>query len=96
MLLAKSSYIIGEGTVTVSLLTRKEKSIMVFVLDTNKNPLDSCHPARARKLLRTSKAKIFKKYPFTIILNKRVKEINKHQYRLKIDYGSRCTFYKVL
>ena len=69
---------------------------MVFVLDTNKNPLDSCHPARARKLLRTSKAKIFKKYPFTIILNKRVKEINKHQYRLKIDYGSRCTGLAIL
>ena len=79
MLLAKSSYIIGEGNVTVSLLTRKEKSIMVFVLDTNRKPLAPCHPARARKLLKTGRARIFKKYPFTIILNKRVKEINSHQ-----------------
>lgn len=55
MLLAKSSYIIGEMNVTVSLLTRKEKSVMVFVLDTNKKPLAPCHPARARKLLKTGK-----------------------------------------
>lgn len=69
---------------------------MVFVLDTNKKPLSPCHPARARKLLKQGKAKIFKKYPFTIILEKEVHEENKDEYRLKIDYGSRHTGLAIL
>ena len=71
---------------------------MVFVLDTNKKPLAPCHPARARKLLKTGKAKIFKKYPFTIILEKEVEieEKNKDEYSLKIDYGSRHTGLAIL
>lgn len=69
---------------------------MVFVLDTNKKPLAPCHPARARKLLKQGKAKIFKKYPFTIILEKEVHEENKDEYRLKIDYGSRHTGLAIL
>jgi len=71
---------------------------MVFVLDTNKKPLAPCHPARARKLLKTGKAKIFKKYPFTIILEKEVnvEGKNKDKYSLKIDYGSRHTGLAIL
>ena len=69
---------------------------MVFVLDTNRKPLAPCHPARARKLLKTGKAKVFKKYPFTIVLEKEVKEENQCQYRLKIDYGSRHTGLAIL
>lgn len=41
---------------------------MVFVLDSNRKPLDPCHPARARKLLKAGKAAVFRRYPFTIIL----------------------------
>ena len=63
---------------------------MIFVLDTHRKPLSPCHPARARKLLKQGKAKIFKKYPFTIILEKEIEE-NEEEYRLKIDYGSRHT-----
>jgi hypothetical protein len=71
---------------------------MVFVLDTDKKPLAPCHPARARKLLKTGKAKIFKKYPFTIILEREVEieEKNKDEYSLKIDYGSRHTGLAIL
>lgn len=68
---------------------------MVFVLDKNKKPLAPCHPAGARKLLKTGKAKVFKKYPFTIILEREV-ETEEEEYRLKIDYGSRHTGLAIL
>ncbi len=38
----------------------------VFVLDKNKKPLDPCHPARARKLLRDGRARVFRRYPFIV------------------------------
>ena len=44
----------------------------VFVLDANKKPLTSCKPGMARSLLKAGKAKVFRRYPFTIILNKSV------------------------
>ena len=69
---------------------------MVFVIDTNKKPLDMCHPAKARKLLRNGKAKIYRKEPFTIILNKGVDKNVENNYRLKIDYGSRHTGLAIL
>ena len=42
----------------------------VFVLDTEKRPLDPIHSAQARQLLRNKKAAIFRQFPFTIILKK--------------------------
>lgn len=70
---------------------------MVFVLDTNRKPLSPCHEAVARKLLKQGKAAIFKRYPFTIILNKSVDNTdNKQEYRLKIDYGSKHTGLAIL
>lgn len=69
---------------------------MVFVLDTNRKPLSPCHEAVARKLLKQEKASIFKKYPFTIILNKQVDEDTQQEYRLKIDYGSKHTGLAIL
>lgn len=69
---------------------------MVFVIDTNKKPLDMCHPAKARKLLRNGKAKIYRKEPFIIILNKGVDKNVENNYRLKIDYGSRHTGLAIL
>ncbi|WCK57593.1 RNA-guided endonuclease IscB (plasmid) [Aneurinibacillus sp. Ricciae_BoGa-3] len=68
---------------------------MVFVLDTNRKPLDPCHSAKARKLLKQEKAKIFKRYPFTIILNESI-STKAQNYRLKIDYGSRHTGLAIL
>lgn len=63
-----------------------------FVLDKNLKPLDPCHPARARELLRKGRAKIFKRYPFTIVLQDRVLEnLVTHSHRIKIDPGSKTT-----
>ncbi|WP_293353704.1 MULTISPECIES: RNA-guided endonuclease IscB [unclassified Microcoleus] len=64
----------------------------VFVLDKNLNPLDPTHPARARELLNKGKAKILKRYPFTIVLQDRVVEDSiVHSHRIKIDPGSKTT-----
>jgi 5-methylcytosine-specific restriction endonuclease McrA len=63
----------------------------VFVLDTNKHPLNPVHPGRARWLLTHRKAAIFKRYPFTIILLSRVASPPVEPLRVKIDPGSRTT-----
>ncbi|MGK7924524.1 MAG: RNA-guided endonuclease IscB [Spirulina sp.] len=62
----------------------------VFVLDKNKKPLNSTHPARARKLLKNGRAKMFKRFPFTIILPD-VEGGETNNCQLKIDPGSRTT-----
>ncbi len=67
----------------------------VFVLDTNRKPLTPCQPSIARKLLNASKAKVFRLYPFTIILNKEVVEIPE-SLNLKIDPGSKVTGLAIL
>ena len=65
---------------------------MVFVLNKNKQPLNPCHPSKARKLLRQGKAIIHKKYPFTIRLKYMVDTTNNTQeYRIKLDPGSKTT-----
>ncbi len=67
----------------------------VFVLDTNRKPLTPCKPSLARKLLNVGKAKVFRLYPFTIILNKEVVETPK-PLTLKIDPGSKTTGLAIL
>ena len=63
-----------------------------FVLDKNLEPLDPCHLARARELLKKGRAKVFKRYPFTIVLQDRVRENSvTHCHRIKIDPGSKAT-----
>jgi len=71
---------------------------MVFVIDTNKQPLSPCHPAKARRLLRDGVAAIWCKFPFTIILQKAVEPDNlpTQETRLKIDFGSRHTGLAIL
>ena len=44
----------------------------VPVLDTNKQVLEPCHPAVARRLLKAGKAAVFKHFPFIIILKKAI------------------------
>lgn len=63
-----------------------------FVLDKNLKPLDPCHPARARELLKKGRAKVYKRYPFTIVLQDRsVEESTTHPHRIKIDPGSKTS-----
>ncbi|MEQ8756645.1 MAG: RNA-guided endonuclease IscB, partial [Coleofasciculus sp. G1-WW12-02] len=71
--------------------------MFVFVLDKNKKPLAPTHPARARKLLRTGTASVFRRFPFTIILpDTQVKDSQVSEYRLKIDPGAKVTGIAVL
>jgi len=63
----------------------------VFVLDTNKEPLDPVHPGRARLLLTQGRAAVFRRYPFTIILRQALPQSSRHPLRLKIDPGSKTT-----
>ena len=62
----------------------------VFVLDTKRNPLMPCHPARARALLREGKAAVFRRFPFTIILKDRVGG-TVQPVQVKLDPGSKTT-----
>jgi RRXRR protein len=43
-------------------------SNFVFVIDTNKTPLDPVPPGQARRLLSQGKAAVYRRYPFTIIV----------------------------
>lgn len=63
----------------------------MFVLDTNKQPVAPTHPARARVLLTSGKAAVFRCYPFTIILKRVVEQVEVHPLRVKIDPGSKVT-----
>jgi 5-methylcytosine-specific restriction endonuclease McrA len=63
----------------------------VFVLDTDKRPLNPIHPATARQLLRNQKAAVLRKFPFTIILKESCPEIPRQPLRIKIDPGSKTT-----
>jgi len=67
----------------------------VFVLDINRKPLTPCKPSLARKLLTVGKAKVFKLYPFTILLKKEVTE-DPQPVTLKIDPGSKVTGFALL
>jgi len=62
----------------------------VFVLDTNRKPLMPCHPARARRLLKTGRASVFRKTPFTIIIHDRDGGETQDT-ELRIDPGSKAT-----
>jgi len=69
----------------------------VFVLDKNKQPLDPTHPAKARKLLKAGRAKVFRRYPFTIIMQDlEVENCVTHKIRVKIDPGSKTTGLAIL
>src|SRR5579859_556754 len=63
----------------------------VFVVDTNKRPLNPVHPGRARILLTQGKAAVLKLYPFTIVLKTAVKVPDLEPLRVKIDPGSKTT-----
>lgn len=65
-------------------------SNFIFVLDTNHIPLTSCKPSMARKLLTAGKAAVFRRFPFTIILKKRV-TATIESITLKLDPGSKTT-----
>lgn len=64
---------------------------MVFVVDAEQRPLSPCHPARARRLLTSGKAAVWRRYPFVIVLTRAVPEAAPAPLRLKLDPGSKTT-----
>jgi 5-methylcytosine-specific restriction endonuclease McrA len=62
----------------------------VLVVDKNRNPLMPCHPARARELLKTGKAAVLRRYPFTIILKER-EGGETQEIQMKLDPGAKTT-----
>jgi 5-methylcytosine-specific restriction endonuclease McrA len=62
----------------------------VLVLDAQRAPLMPCHPARARELLREGKAAVFRRFPFTIILQDRIGG-DRQNITVKSDPGSKTT-----
>jgi len=69
---------------------------MVFVIGQDRKPLNPCHPAWARILLKTGKAAVWRVAPFTIILKTETDNVAVSDSRLKIDYGSRHTGLAIL
>src|SRR5262250_1265441 len=63
----------------------------VAVLDTTKKPLAPTTPRRARLLLKKGKAAVFRRYPFTIILQREIVNPSTPDLKLKIDPGSKIT-----
>ena len=64
----------------------------VFVVDKSGNPLTPCRPKRARILLRSGRAVVTRRYPFTIRIKDRLAEESVvRPVRVKIDPGSRYT-----
>jgi RRXRR protein len=57
----------------------------VFVVDTNRHPLNPIRPGRARKLLTVGQAAVYRRYPFTIILRQAVSHPVLVPLRIKID-----------
>jgi 5-methylcytosine-specific restriction endonuclease McrA len=65
---------------------------MVFVLSSERQPLDPTTERRAKHLLNAEKAAVWRHYPFTIILKERTAaESTTHEHRLKLDPGSKTT-----
>src|SRR5260370_18105724 len=63
----------------------------VFVLDMQQRPLDPVHPGHARRLLAQGRAAVWRRYPFTLILNIARPDAAPTPLRLKLDPGSRIT-----
>jgi hypothetical protein len=68
----------------------RKMSNLVFVIDSQKQPLSPTRPGMARKLLTSGKAAVFRRCPFTIILNEEV-IATPEPIALKIDPGSKTT-----
>lgn len=67
-------------------------SNFVFVVDTDKRPLNPIHPGEARYLLNQGKAAVFRRYPFTIVLKEaRQLDAAVQDLELKLDPGSKVT-----
>lgn len=79
-------------SVVVSEQGRKTPQPKVPVLDKRRRPLDPCHPARARRLLRSGRAVVHRAAPLVIRLKDRsVEQSVTHPHVIKVDPGSKTT-----
>jgi 5-methylcytosine-specific restriction endonuclease McrA len=77
-------------------MEKPKMSNFVFVLDTDKRPLEPIHPGLARQLLQRGKAAIYKKFPFTLILKESRPDAVTPDLEIKIDPGSKTTGLAIL
>ena len=68
----------------------------VLVVDTKLRPLMPCRPARARLLLKTGRAAVLRRVPFTLVLKAAKPEARVTPLRVKIDPGAKTTGMAVL
>jgi 5-methylcytosine-specific restriction endonuclease McrA len=73
------------------LVMQPNKPSQVFLLDTNRKPLNPITPRQARKLLEKGKAAVLRRYPFTLILKREIEDPQIFPLTLKIDPGSKFT-----
>jgi len=60
-------------------------------LDADKIPISLYDAARARQLLDNGKAAVYRRYPLTIILKRKVDRAKPKPFRFKVDPGSKTT-----
>ncbi len=64
----------------------------VFVLDKRKQPLIPCSEKRARKLLQAGRARVHRRFPFSIrIIDRKVSDCVVQPLTIKLDPGSKTT-----
>ncbi len=66
--------------------------MFVLVVDKSRNPLNPCHPARARKLLKSERAVVLRRYPFTIMLRALYRVCNETGLPIETGTGGRTKF----
>lgn len=83
----------GEANITFigHLVMQTNQPNKVFLLDTNRKPLNPITPRQARKLLEKGKAAVLRHYPFTLILKREIENPELFPLTLKIDPGSKAT-----
>ena len=71
-------------------------SNFVFVIDAQKRPTTPINPGFALRLLKQKQAAIYRKFPFTLILEKSRPDLIRPHLKIKIDPGSRVTGFAIL
>ncbi len=75
---------------------QSNKPHKVFLLNSDKQPLNPISPKQARKLLEKGKAAVFRQFPFTLIVKNHIESPRIFPLTLKIDPGSQFTGLAIL
>jgi len=77
-------------------LSKGAEDVERLVVDPKLRPLMPCRPARARLLLKTGRAAVLRRVPFTLVLKAARPEARVSPLRVKIDPGAKTTGMAVL